>query len=79
MTLGDVLQARLDALADADKVEQAKLAQGTATVQLYRAIAGGWGANASSPARSCQKEFTHERPADRLRYRRSARRDGAHP
>lgn len=49
MTLGDVLQARLDALADADKVEQAKLAQGTATVQLYRAIAGGWGANASSP------------------------------
>lgn len=43
MALGDVLQARLDAFADADKVEQAKVAQGSATVQLYRAIAGGWG------------------------------------
>jgi len=47
MALGDVLQAQLDAFADADKVEQTKLAQGSATVQLYRAIAGGWGMNRS--------------------------------
>jgi hypothetical protein len=40
--LGDVLQARLDALSDEDKMEQTRIAQGTATVQLYRALGGGW-------------------------------------
>lgn len=42
VTLGDVLQARLDTLDDADRTEQAGLAAASATVQLYRAIAGGW-------------------------------------
>jgi outer membrane protein TolC len=37
-----VLQARLDALSDEDKMEQTRIAQGTATVQLYRALGGGW-------------------------------------
>ena len=50
--LGDVLQARLDALSDLDRMEQARIAQGTATVQLYRAVAGGWGAGASPIAMS---------------------------
>nr|WP_293977138.1 TolC family protein [Sphingomonas sp.] len=40
--LGEVLQARLDALSDEDKVEQSRMAQGTATVQLYRALGGSW-------------------------------------
>ena len=42
MTLGDVLQARLSALSDQDAVEQARMAQATATVQLFRALGGGW-------------------------------------
>jgi hypothetical protein len=42
VTLGDVLQARLDTLSDADKLEQARIAQRSATVQLYRALGGGW-------------------------------------
>lgn len=42
MTLGEVLQAELDALSDEDKREQARVAQGTATVQLFRALGGGW-------------------------------------
>lgn len=50
MTLGDVLQAQLDAFSDADKAEQARVAQGSATVQLYRAMAGGWGDKASAPS-----------------------------
>jgi len=41
-TLGDVLEARLAAIADADSVEQARIAQGSATVQFYRALGGGW-------------------------------------
>ncbi|EGD59922.1 RND efflux system outer membrane lipoprotein [Novosphingobium nitrogenifigens DSM 19370] len=50
-TLGDVLEARLDALSAADAVEQAQIAQGSATVQLYRALGGGWdGAGTVSPA-----------------------------
>jgi NodT family efflux transporter outer membrane factor (OMF) lipoprotein len=40
--LGDVLQARIDALSDRDKREQARIARGTSAVQLYRALGGGW-------------------------------------
>jgi len=41
-TLGDVLEARIAEINDADAVEQAAIAQGSATVQLYRALGGGW-------------------------------------
>ena len=34
--------ANLAAIADADSVEQARIAQGSATVQFYRALGGGW-------------------------------------
>lgn len=50
VTLGDVLQARLDTLSDADKLEQARIAQRSATVQLYRALGGGWSPPAPGPS-----------------------------
>lgn len=42
MTLGDVLGLWLEALEGRDTVEQGRIAQGTATVQLFRALGGGW-------------------------------------
>ncbi len=38
----DVLDNRLQALHDEDEVDQAEMGQATATVQLYRALGGGW-------------------------------------
>ena len=40
--LSDVIEARLQALKDEDAVEQARIAQGSAAVQLVRALGGGW-------------------------------------
>ena len=40
--LSDALQAHLEAFQDEDRTQQALTAQGTATVQLYRALGGGW-------------------------------------
>ena len=41
-TLGDVLSARLDAFEREDELVQTQMGQATATVQLYRALGGGW-------------------------------------
>lgn len=41
-TLGDVLDDRLIALNDEDEWVQSQMGQATATVQLYRALGGGW-------------------------------------
>ncbi len=38
----DVLDDRLQALNDEDELVQAEMGQATATVQLYRALGGGW-------------------------------------
>ena len=38
----DVLDDRLQALHDEDELVQAEMGQATATVQLYRALGGGW-------------------------------------
>lgn len=40
--LSDVIEARLQALKDEDAAEQARIAQGSAAVQLVRALGGGW-------------------------------------
>ncbi|TPE61739.1 efflux transporter outer membrane subunit [Sandaracinobacter neustonicus] len=40
--LSDVIEARLQVLKDEDSAEQARIAQASATVQLYRALGGGW-------------------------------------
>ncbi len=42
-TLGDVLNARLDAFEREDELIQTQIGQAAATVQLYRALGGGWG------------------------------------
>jgi outer membrane protein TolC len=41
-TLGDVLQAQLTALQDEDGMVQTSTAQGSAAVELYRALGGGY-------------------------------------
>jgi NodT family efflux transporter outer membrane factor (OMF) lipoprotein len=41
-TFRDVLDDRLSALNDEDELVQAEMGQATATVQLYRALGGGW-------------------------------------
>jgi NodT family efflux transporter outer membrane factor (OMF) lipoprotein len=41
-TLGDMLSARLDAFEREDELVQTQMGQATATVQLYRALGGGW-------------------------------------
>jgi len=41
-TFRDVLDDRLQALNDEDQLVQATMGQATATVQLYRALGGGW-------------------------------------
>jgi NodT family efflux transporter outer membrane factor (OMF) lipoprotein len=41
-TFRDVLDDRLQALNDEDELVQAQMGQATATVQLYRALGGGW-------------------------------------
>jgi outer membrane protein TolC len=41
-TFRDVLDDRLQALNDEDELVQAEMGQATATVQLYRALGGGW-------------------------------------
>ena len=42
-TLQDVLSARLDTFDREDELIQTQMGQATATVQLYRALGGGWG------------------------------------
>jgi len=37
-----VLDTRTAALEDEDQLVQAQIGQATATVQLYRALGGGW-------------------------------------
>lgn len=49
ITLGTMLEAELAALADADALEQTRLAQGSATVQLIRALGGGWAGHDAPP------------------------------
>ncbi len=41
-TFRDVLDTRIAALDDEDQLVQAQMGQATATVQLYRALGGGW-------------------------------------
>lgn len=41
-TLKDVLDDRLAALSDEDELVQVEMGRATATVQLYRALGGGW-------------------------------------
>jgi len=41
-TFGDVLDDRLIALNDEDELVQSQMGRATATVQLYRALGGGW-------------------------------------
>ena len=41
-TMQDVLDARINALNDEDERVQVEMGQATATVQLYRALGGGW-------------------------------------
>lgn len=41
-TLRDVLESRLAALNDEDDLVQTEMGRATATVQLYRALGGGW-------------------------------------
>ncbi len=41
-TFRDVLDDRLSSLNDEDELVQAEMGQATATVQLYRALGGGW-------------------------------------
>jgi outer membrane protein TolC len=41
-TFRDALDDRLQALKDEDELVQAQMGQATTTVQLYRALGGGW-------------------------------------
>jgi outer membrane protein TolC len=41
-SFGDVLNDRISAFTEEDELVQAETGQVTATIQLYRALGGGW-------------------------------------